>query len=106
MEKEKNKVCNICELDATCLCFKCNFYLCDKCYKIIHDLKKSQGHKKEIIDPFIYYDLKCSLHDTQQNTLFCLDDKSKKIILYNFLKEYVVLNVFMNNFIKAINWLN
>ena len=81
MEKERNKKCDICELEATCLCFKCNNYLCEKCYKIIHDLKKSQGHKKELIDPLIYYDLKCPLHNTQQNTLFCLDDKSKIIYI-------------------------
>ena len=102
MEKERNKKCEICELEATCLCFKCNFYLCDKCYKIVHDLKKSQGHKKELIDPLIYYDLKCPLHNTQQNTLFCLDDKSK-IIIYNFLKVYAVFNVLLNNSIKTIN---
>ena len=102
MEKERNKKCDICELEATCLCFKCNNYLCEKCYKIIHDLKKSQGHKKELIDPLIYYDLKCPLHNTQQNTLFCLDDKSK-IIIYNFLKVYAVFNVLLSNFIKTIN---
>ena len=102
MEKGKNKICEICEEEATCLCFKCNFYLCDKCYKTVHDLKKSQGHKKELIDPSIYYDLKCPLHN-QQNTLFCLDEKSKKIILYNILKKYAALNVFMSNFIKIIN---
>ena len=102
MEKERNKKCDICELEATCLCFKCNNYLCEKCYKIIHDLKKSQGHKKELIDPLIYYDLKCPLHNTQQNTLFCLDDKSK-IIIYNFLKVYAVFNVLLSNSIKTIN---
>ena len=102
MEKERNKKCEICELEATCLCFKCNFYLCDKCYKIVHDLKKSQGHKKELIDPLIYYDLKCPLHNTQQNTLFCLDDKSK-IIIYNFLKVYAVFNVLLSKSIKTIN---
>ena len=81
-EKINNKKCEICELEATCLWFKCNFYLCNKCYKIVHDLKQSPGHKKELIDPWIYYDLKCTLHNTQQNTLFCLDDKSQKNI-YN-----------------------
>jgi len=53
MEKENNKNCEICELNATCLCFKCNFYFCEKCYKLVHDLKKSQEHKKELIDSFI-----------------------------------------------------
>lgn len=83
MEKEKNKICEICESDATCLCFKCNFYYCERCFKIIHDLKKSQGHKKEIIEPFISFDLKCKLHNTQQNFLFCMDEKGKyKIFIY------------------------
>jgi hypothetical protein len=94
MEKERSKNCEICESEATCLCFKCNFYLCDKCYKIIHDLKKSQGHKKELIDSFIYYDLKCPLHKNQQNSLFCLDDKSKKS-LYNIL-FYFFINILPN----------
>ena len=83
----KLKKCDLCNFESFWICFQCKKYYCDKCYKIIHDLKKSQGHKKELIDPFIYYDLKCSIHKTQQNSLFCLDDKSKKIILYNFLKE-------------------
>ncbi len=47
MEK---KFCNICENDATCLCFDCMNYFCDSCYKLIHDKKKKE-HKKEKADP-------------------------------------------------------
>ena len=76
MDKGENKICDICETNSTCLCFKCNSYFCEKCYKMAHDLKKSQDHKKELIDPFISFDLKCSLHKAQPNSLFCLEDKS------------------------------
>ena len=81
MEKENNKNCEICELNATCLCFKCNFYFCEKCYKLVHDLKKSQEHKKELIDSFISFDLKCTIHKDQKNSLFCLNDKGKSFII-------------------------
>ena len=78
MEKGSNKNCEMCELNATCLCFECNFYFCDKCYKLVHDLRKNnQEHKKELINPFISFDLKCRIHKDQKNSLFCLNDKGK-----------------------------
>ena len=80
MEEKKSKKCEICELKADCLCFKCNFYFCEKCFKLVHDLKKNKEHKKELIDTFISFDLKCSLHEDQKNSLFCLDDKGKYFI--------------------------
>ena len=38
MEKiEKQfKDCDICYSNATCLCFKCNNYFCERCFKLIH----------------------------------------------------------------------
>ena len=86
MEKESNKNCEICELNSTCLCFKCNFYFCEKCYKLVHDLKKSnQEHKKEVIDPFISFDLKCRIHKDQKNSLFCTNDKGKSFIIKSII---------------------
>ena len=83
MEKENNiiKKCNICGSEAKCLCFECNDYFCDKCYKLIHELKKEPQHKKENIDLFIPIDLKCPEHPKDRINLFCLDDKGKYIIL-------------------------
>ena len=79
MEKENNiiKKCNICGSEAKCLCFECNDYFCDKCYKLIHELKKDPLHKKENIDLFIPIDLKCPEHPKDRINLFCLDDKRK-----------------------------
>ena len=77
MEKEKQiKYCDFCAIkNATCLCFKCNNYYCDNCFKIIHDLRKDQEHKKEILDIFVPIELKCSKHSQILNNLFCLDEK-------------------------------
>ena len=76
---EKNitqiKKCEICESDAVCLCFQCINYYCENCYKIIHDLKKNNNHKKEPIDPFVPFDLKCPSHPTFPTNLFCFDEK-------------------------------
>ena len=71
------KKCDICESDATCLCFTCINYFCEKCFKLIHDLKKGNHHKKEPIDPFVPFDLRCPDHSTIPNELFCLDEKGK-----------------------------
>jgi len=78
--KSKNvKECEMCDSNATCLCFKCNNYFCEKCYKIIHDLKKNLSHKKEIIDPFIPIELKCPKHLQIPMNLFCINAKGKSI---------------------------
>ena len=61
MEINKNseqfKVCDICKINATSLCFKCNSYFCDSCFKFVHDKQANSNHKKENIDPFIPIDL-------------------------------------------------
>ena len=77
MENENNiiKKCNICRSEAKCLCFECNEYFCENCYKLIHELKKDPKHKKENIDLFIPIDLKCPEHPKDRINLFCLDDK-------------------------------
>ena len=81
MEK-KNKIikeCEICKSDSTCLCYECNSYFCDKCYKMIHDVKNDSKHKKENIDLYVPIDLKCPEHPKEGIRLFCLDEKGKYI---------------------------
>ena len=77
MEKSKNiKDCDICGIkSATSICFKCNNYFCDNCFKILHDLKKNEEHKKENLDIFVPIELKCLKHSQILNNLFCLDEK-------------------------------
>ena len=72
---DKFKVCDICKINATSLCFKCNSYFCDSCFKFVHDKEANSNHKKENIDPFIPIDLKCPDHPQYIMSHFCLDDK-------------------------------
>jgi hypothetical protein len=79
--KSKNvKECEKCKSNATCLCFICNNYYCENCYKVIHDLEKNKNHKKEKIDPFVPIDLKCQKHPQDGKSLFCTNEKGKSII--------------------------
>ena len=77
--KKQNKLIKSCEIciksDATCLCYECNSYFCERCYKVIHEIKDDPKHKKEIIDLFVPIDLKCSEHPKDRLNLFCIDDK-------------------------------
>ncbi len=51
---EKNlkliKECEICESNASCLCFKCKQYYCDSCFKKVHVKSTKSNHKMEKID--------------------------------------------------------
>ena len=75
------KECEICGKNATCLCFICINYYCDKCYKMNHDNEKNAQHKKEGIDPYVPIDLKCTEHPNVPLNLFCVDEKGKNIII-------------------------
>ena len=77
------KICEYCGIDASCLCFECLEYFCDSCFKLIHEKKLRTPHKKEDIDPYIPFDLKCRNHPNIQNNLFCTDEKSK--LLFNII---------------------
>ena len=80
------KQCEICiKSDATCLCYECNSYFCERCYKVIHDIKEDSKHKKENIDLFVPIDLKCSEHPKDRINLFCLDDRGNYIFLINLI---------------------
>ena len=81
MEKDEKqfKDCEICYSNATCLCFECNSYFCERCYKLIHDVKNDPKHKKENIDPFIPIELKCPIHQQNPMNLFCVNEKGNYI---------------------------
>ena len=80
-QNQKNfKNCEICEGDATCLCFKCKQYFCENCYKLIHDKKKNNSHEKEKIDFFVPVEIKCPEHPEDRINLFCVDEKGKLFI--------------------------
>ena len=75
--KANFKKCEICEEEAKNLCFQCNMYLCEACFKFIHDKKSKSQHKKEKIDYFVSFDIKCPTHPEDRINLFCVDDKGK-----------------------------
>ena len=81
MEKNQKltKECWFCKKNAICLCFKCNNYFCEKCFKVTHDLINESSHKKEEIDTFVPIDLKCQVHDQFPMYLFCIDEKGNSI---------------------------
>ena len=78
------KRCELCDKNATCICFKCNNYYCDNCFKLIHDFPNYSIHKKEIIDPFLPFDIKCPIHPEDRMNLFCIDEKGKLKIIFFF----------------------
>ncbi len=75
MEKKCSKTCNICNSEPTCLCFICLSYFCESCFKFIHEKEKNSTHKKEAIDPYITYNFKCKIHQLNQLTLYCVEEK-------------------------------
>ena len=76
MEKKVKllKECEICGENAICLCYKCKEFLCDPCFKMIHDKIKS-NHKKEKIDMYIPIEINCQEHPDVPLNLFCVDEK-------------------------------
>ena len=80
-DKIEQKKCEICKDKATNICFDCSFYLCDDCFKFIHEKKTNHDHKKENIDLFSSLDLKCREHPKIPMSLFCVEEKSKYILI-------------------------
>ena len=79
IEKQKLiKECELCGINATCLCYKCLNYFCELCFKLVHDKQKNSNHKKEKIDSYVPIDLKCPDHPDHPIYLFCIDEKGKK----------------------------
>ena len=95
MEGKPNiKKCEICMLDATCLCFQCMSYFCDSCFKSAHGHENRKAHKKEKIDYFVPIDTKCPEHPDVALNLFCLEEKGNYIyILLKF--RTLLLNVLL-----------
>ena len=79
---QRLKKCEVCKIDATCLCFQCMSYFCDSCFKLSHNNEEFKPHKKEKIDYFLPIDLKCPEHKLYPLKLFCTKEKGN---LYNFL---------------------
>ena len=85
-KSNNSKVCEMCGEIATNLCLTFLLNLCDSCFKIIHSMKLSSQHKKEIIDHFAPIDIKCPDHPKVPLNLFCVDENGKiypiNIIIY------------------------
>ena len=75
IKHNKTKQCEICKENATNLCLKCMIYLCDNCFKFIHDKNANSGHEKEKIDYFVPIDTKCPEHPKYLMDFFCIDEK-------------------------------
>ena len=75
--KREFKICQICKNNANFLCFECNNYFCEKCYKFIHEQQANKDHKKENIDLFIPIDLFCPIHPKDKIFFYCIDEKGK-----------------------------
>ena len=81
----KLKNCEVCGVDATCLCYQCMSYFCDSCHKLHNNKEKNKDHKKENIDYFVPFDLKCPEHQLYPMGLFCIDEKGNiKLINYYY----------------------
>ena len=77
--KISDKSCELCGTKATCVCFKCIMYFCDSCFKIIHNMKISNQHKKEELDLYVPMDIKCPEHPKDRTNLFCIDENGNNI---------------------------
>ena len=74
---EFTKKCEICQKTANNLCFKCNGYFCNSCFKFIHDKPVNREHKKESIAPFVSLDTKCKIHPQFPLILYYIDKNGK-----------------------------
>ena len=77
MNDKKNliKHCDVCYENSTCLCFKCNLYFCESCYKLRHNKQNNTEHKKENIENLIPINFKCKEHPEIPLNLFCVDEE-------------------------------
>ena len=89
-DKVEDRHCEICKEKATNICFECSFYLCDSCFKFIHEKKANINHKKEDIDPYVSIDIKCPKHEKNHMNLFCIDEKSKHIFIIIFYSIFML----------------
>ena len=83
-EKLVEQKCDICKEKATKICFDCSYYLCDDCFEFIHKKDANSEHKKEEINPFSPFDIRCPEHPKFSMSLFCKEEKSNLYIYLNF----------------------
>ena len=96
--KEKEiKKCDFCGSNATCLCFQCINYFCDKCHKFIHNMEKNVNHNKEAIDAFAPIDLKCPNHPKIPLNLFCLEEMGKILINFSYRVMLFILSFYRSS---------
>ena len=81
---ENLKKCEICGLEAKSLCLNCIMYLCENCYKFVHEKDINKNHNKEKIDYFCPIETKCPEHKKDRINLFCVDEKGKQYIIINY----------------------
>ena len=77
--KSKLKKCELCLIDATCLCYECMSYYCDNCFNLGHKNEERKSHKKQKIDYNVPIEVKCPEHKLVPLNLFCVDDKGNSI---------------------------
>ena len=80
--KKDKKLCQICGEIANNLCFESVMYLCDTCFKYIHDKNINKNHKREKVDYFVPFSLKCPDHPKDRINLFCIDENGKNIFSF------------------------
>ena len=102
--KSNLRKCEICEEEASNICYQCNMYLCEKCFKFIHEKKPKSQHKKEVIDLFVPINIKCSLHSEDNINLFCIDEKGMQIILLLILFFQFRVMLFNVSFYESSYW--
>ena len=97
MEKKQNKdkLCEICDSNATNLCIKCFSYFCESCYKLMHAKKENNQHIKEKIDYLVPIVTKCLEHPKYPNELYCINEKSNYINFNIKYFNYIILLCFM-----------
>ena len=90
------KKCDVCDSNATCLCFKCILYFCESCFKFVHEKKKNISHKKDALDLYIPYNLKCKIHPLNPISLFCLEEKGNCIKnTFYFIIIYLIYRIML-----------
>ena len=78
-EKIKAYKCELCKEKANNICFEGCLYLCQSCFKFLHQKKAILEHKMVEIDPYVSIDIKCSNHPNNKINIFCINEKSKNI---------------------------
>ena len=75
MTDKKVKLCEFCgEQPATVLCAECCKCLCDECNEYTHKKASMKRHKTETIPEGVIVDARCSLHNDEPLSMFCVDE--------------------------------